>query len=71
MITKALLLGYTIYDTGADTYGLLDPQGREIMGYTHRGPVSFGPNFLRFPAKWMAAKQALELAGVIDAKKSR
>jgi hypothetical protein len=71
MITKALLLGYTIEKTVINMYRLRGPDGREVMEYIQHGPELRGPAHLRFPAPWLAAKKALELAGVIDAKKPR
>lgn len=69
LVTKALLLGYTFPATTHKEVALVDPQGREVMGYTHAKGKSHGPYFLRFPARWMAAAKALELAGILDAKK--
>jgi hypothetical protein len=64
VVTKALLLGYSFPETESGTIALYDPNGNEVMGCTHKAGKSFGPYFLRFPTRWMAADKALELAGV-------
>jgi uncharacterized iron-regulated membrane protein len=70
LVTKALLLGYTIepYDTGEYTLRL--PTGHYHTEWRHIKGQSCRFYYACFPAKWLAAKKALELAGVLHAKKS-
>jgi hypothetical protein len=67
MITKALLLGYTIepFETGG--YTLKTPAGDTYRLWSNNKKV-----YDTFPAPWVAAKKALELAGVLsNAKNTR
>ena len=77
MVTKALLLGYTI-DLASSSrhrgqYVLIKPDGTVYAEYVHRPPgYSQGPFVAHFAAPWVAAHRALILAGVIpDAKNTR
>ncbi len=76
LITKALLLGYTIERNSwvdskgrqqSNGYRLYKPNGLPVV---NTQPI--GPSYVIFPVMWRAAKHALELAGVLpDAKNSR
>lgn len=78
LITKALLLGYTIErNTWIDNkgqeqqngYKLILPNGMSLMAFSH---PSTGNYYQVFPVMWRAAAKALELAGVLsDAKNTR
>jgi hypothetical protein len=71
LITKALLLGYTIEPFGTDgSCTLRKPDGKSVLAFRHDKGQSSGPFIALFKAQWLAAKKALELAGVLDAKKS-
>ncbi len=78
LITKALLLGYTIERSEwSDSLGrphfaryyLVRPDGMPLYKPPHAAGFR---RYELFPAPWVAAKKALELAGVLpDAKNSR
>lgn len=70
MVTKALLLGYEfrwgVFSEKA-CY-LLQPNGQYYTTKWTGDPAWFVRKPVAFPAAWVAAQKALELAGVIDAK---
>jgi len=78
LITKALLLGYTIerntwYSVRGceeiNGFKLVLPNGMPLMNFGGAAP---GHYYEVFAAPWLAAKKALELAGVLsDAKNTR
>lgn len=69
LVTKALLLGYTIEPYSSGGYMLKTPTGEVYRIWSHKNGYSNGPFGAAFPAQWRAAQKALELAGVLDAKK--
>ena len=64
LITKALLLGYTIeWDPEDKGFFIGLPDGRRYVYNDGKGQTTW----VHWPAPWLAAKEALKLSGVLDA----